>query len=64
MEEADEATFWVEFSTDIGVLTIEQARPLLSESSQFVAILTRTLKTAKKRQRIFNDLFEQYSNSI
>ena len=50
MEEADEASFWVEFSTDIGVLTIEQARPLLSESSQFVAILTATLQTAKKPQ--------------
>ena len=50
LEEADEALFWVEFSTDIGLLTVEQAQSLISESSQFVAILTATLKTAKKRQ--------------
>lgn len=50
LEEADEALFWVEFSTDIGLLTVEQAQSIISESSQFVAILTATLKTAKKRQ--------------
>ena len=48
LEEADEASFWLEFASDVGVLESEQMRTLLSESDQFMAILTATLKTAKK----------------
>ena len=48
LEEADETSFWLEFSLDLKLLESERVSILLAESNQFVAIFTAALKTAKK----------------
>lgn len=47
-EEADETQFWIEMIEETQALPSERLRDLHRESSEITAILTASLKTAKK----------------
>ncbi len=50
-EEADETIYWLELLVDGGVLTREQATPLLKEANELVAMTVASIKTLRSRER-------------
>jgi len=49
-EEADETAFWLELIIETSLLSATKAKPLLTEASEIVAIMTSSKKTAAKSQ--------------
>lgn len=48
-EEADESLFWLEISTDAGLIKTELSSSLLKEANELTAIFTASHKTAKSK---------------
>ena len=48
-EEADEANYWLETAIDSGLITKDAIGSLLNEADELTAMLTSSIKTAKKR---------------
>ncbi len=46
-EEADEAEFWLELLVDAGLLDASTAHPLRAEAHEIVAIVVRSVQTAR-----------------
>ena len=49
-EEADETAFWLELIIETSLLSLTKVKPLLTEASEIVAIMTSSKKTAAKSQ--------------
>ena len=49
-EEADETAFWLELIIETSLLSLTKVKPLLTEASGIVAIMTSSKKTAAKSQ--------------
>jgi four helix bundle protein len=49
-EEADETAFWLELIIETSLLSPTKVKPLLTEASEIVAIMTSSKKTAAKSQ--------------
>jgi four helix bundle protein len=49
IEEADEASFWLEFLVESGIVPKAKLKDLISESDQLVAIFNASRTTAKNR---------------
>ena len=49
-EEADETAFWLELIIETSLLSPTKVKPLLTETSEIVAIMTSSKKTAAKSQ--------------
>ena len=49
-EEADETAFWLELIIETTLLSPTKVKPLLTETSEIVAIMTSSKKTAAKSQ--------------
>ena len=49
-EEADETAFWLELIIETSLLSLTKVKPLLTETSEIVAIMTSSKKTAAKSQ--------------
>lgn len=49
-EEADESAFWLELIMETNLLNATKVKPLLSETSEIVAIMASSKKTAAKSQ--------------
>ena len=49
-EEADETAFWLELIIETSLLSATKVKPLLTEASEIVAIMTSSKKTAAKSQ--------------
>ncbi len=50
LEEADESQFWLQHLNRCGLVKPDEAKPLLAEAGELVAIFTRATETAKKRE--------------
>ncbi len=50
-EESDECGYWIELLVEDGKITGEQARPLLREAGELLAITVSSINTARKGQR-------------
>lgn len=48
IEEADEAVFWLELLTDVGIFRKEQLHHLITEADELVAIFVASRQTAMK----------------
>jgi four helix bundle protein len=48
LEEADEAAFWIELLTAANKTTASQSAALLHEANELVAIVTSSIKTARR----------------
>ncbi len=48
IEEADECSYWLELLLESGKTTESVAQPLLAEANALLAILTASIKTARK----------------
>lgn len=51
VEEADETLFWLDLVERVGVARAEAVRPLRLEAGELLAILSKSLKTAKENLR-------------
>lgn len=51
LEEADETQFWLELLVEHGAFPADRMEPIRDEASQITAILTTSLKTAKKTNK-------------
>lgn len=51
VEEADETVFWLELIERVGVSRPEVVRPLRGEAGELLAILSKSLRTAKENLR-------------
>ena len=51
IEEADETTFWFEFSVLVGFIRAGEEQELLKEANELVAIFMRGRKTTQERQK-------------
>jgi four helix bundle protein len=49
-EEADETAFWLELIIETSLLSLTKVKPLLTEASEIVTIMTSSKKTAAKSQ--------------
>jgi four helix bundle protein len=49
-EEADESAFWLELIMETNLLSATKVKPMLSETSEIVAIMASSKKTAAKSQ--------------
>jgi four helix bundle protein len=49
LKEADESEYWLELIHDEKLVKPARLRPLLEESGELVAILTKSIRTAKNR---------------
>ena len=49
-EEADETAFWLELIIETSLLSLTKVKPLLTEASEIVAIMTSSKKAAAKSQ--------------
>ena len=49
-EEADESAFWLELIIETSLLSLTKVKPLLTEASEIVTIMTSSKKTAAKSQ--------------
>jgi len=61
-EEADESAFWLELLIDAGLMSESKIRSLLNESSEIVAILVSSKKTASRsawKSQIANRKFHE-----
>ena len=50
-EESDECGYWLELLVEDGKVTTEQARSLLREAEELLAITVSSINTARKNQR-------------
>lgn len=50
-EEADESSFWIEFSVDTALVKADLVTDLLDEANQLVAIFVASINTARGRTR-------------
>ncbi len=48
IEEADEASFWIEFASDEQLLDKQKVTPILKEAEKLAAIFVSSRKTARK----------------
>jgi len=51
IEEADEASFWIEFASDERLLNKQRVTPLLKEAKELAAIFVSSRKTARKNSQ-------------
>lgn len=51
VEEADETVFWLDLVERVGVANREAVRPLREEAGELLAILSKSLRTAKENLR-------------
>ncbi|MBI3158432.1 MAG: four helix bundle protein [Chloroflexi bacterium] len=51
IEEADESLYWMELLTEAKLVSEEKLKDLMKEANELVAILTATVKTARKNLR-------------
>jgi four helix bundle protein len=49
-EETDECLYWMELLLAAGLVTFEEASPLMNEANQLLSIAVSSIKTARKRQ--------------
>ena len=49
-EEADECLYWLELLVAAGLVTLEEASPLMDEASQLLSIAVSSIKTARRPQ--------------
>jgi len=49
VREADETLYWLELLAESETIKPKLLRPLIDETNQLIAILTATVKSAKKR---------------
>ncbi len=47
LEEADELAYWLEITSESGMLRAEKINPLLNETDQIISILVSSIKTSK-----------------
>lgn len=52
LREAEETVYWLELLVDAQIIKANRLSGLLDECNQLVAILTATIRTAKKRQSV------------
>jgi four helix bundle protein len=52
LEEADESQYWMELLIESGTIPEKQLAALIKEADELVAILTVSVKTAKKNQSL------------
>lgn len=48
-EECDETLFWLEFSIEANLISQELVRPIINETSEILAIIISSIKTAKQK---------------
>jgi four helix bundle protein len=56
LEEADEASFWIEFVVEEGFLDKKHCLPLLQEARELTAIFIASQKTARKNAILKTDM--------
>ncbi len=49
-EEADECLYWLELLVAAGLVTLEEASPLMDEANQLLSIAVSSIKTARRPQ--------------
>ncbi|MDY0344072.1 MAG: four helix bundle protein [Lentimicrobium sp.] len=54
-EESDETVFWLELIIASGLVPEEKVTPILKEANEIVAMMVRSLKTAKENLKRLNE---------
>ena len=49
-EEADECLYWLELLVAAGLVTLDEASPLMDEANQLLSIAVSSIKTARKHK--------------
>jgi four helix bundle protein len=51
VEEADESAYWLELTSEAGLLPENRVNPLLKEANELVAIMVVSIQTVQKNQK-------------